>query len=162
MKDLSTPRFACRLSILLMPFIGVLSALRGEEILFHAGPPVETPAATQYTPFQERDSPKLIKFQREFFIDREVLASLPMASADHENTALSAIKAIQLAEKDVDPDGVLRSLKVKEVKLLKASMIENRPVDYYMISMLSNGSEEHRIVLMNGDVISSRLREIKD
>jgi hypothetical protein len=33
---------------------------------------------------------------------------------------------------------------------------------YYLVSMLANGSEEHRVVLMNGHVISSRLREIKD
>ena len=101
-------------------------------------------------------------FQREFFIARDVFASLPRASAEHENASLSAIEAIKLAEKNVDPARGLRSLKVTEVKLLTGPRPEKRPVDYYLVSMLANGSEEHRIVLMNGDVISSKLREIKD
>jgi len=138
------------------------SSIHGEELLFHTGPPVSTPASTPVTPFPEKGSPKLIKFQREFFIDRDVFAALPRASAGHENVSLSAIEAINLAQKNVDPAGSLRSFKVTEVKLLKGPMTEKGPVDYYLVSMLANGSEEHRIVLMNGDVISSKLRAIKD
>jgi hypothetical protein len=153
---------AHRLSILLILFIGAFSTLRGEELLFHAGPPVDTPASTPVTPFTEKGSPKLIKFQREFFIDRDLFASLPRVSAEHENVSLSAVEAISLALKSVDPDGGLQFFKVTEVKLLKGPMTEKRPVDYYLVSMLANGSEAHRIVLMNGNVLSSRLREIKD
>jgi hypothetical protein len=161
-EDFSMTSSAYRLSILLILFMGYLFPLQGEELLFHTGPPVDTPAATPVTPFPEKGSPKLIKFQRDFFISREVLASLPRASADHEGISLSAIEAINLAQKSVDPTGGLRSFKVTEVKLLKGPMTEKHPVDYYLVSMLANGSEEHRIILMNGDVISSRLREIKD
>jgi hypothetical protein len=139
-----------------------LLPLQGEELLLHTGPPVDTPASTPVTPFPEKGSPKLIKFQREFFVSREVLASLPRASADHEGISLSAIEAINLAQKNVDPTGGLRSFKVTEVKLLKGPIIEKHSVDYYLVSMLANGSEEHRIVLINGSVISSRLREIKE
>lgn len=138
------------------------SSSHGEKLLFHIGPPVSTPASTPVTPFPEKGLPKLIKFQREFFIGRDVFASLPRASAEHEDVHLSAIEAINLAQKNVDPAGGLRSFKVVELKLLKGPMTEKLPVDYYLVSMLANGSEEHRIVLMNGDVISSKLRELKD
>ena len=138
------------------------SSLRGEELLIHTGPLVSTPASSPVSPFPEKGSPKLIKFQREFFIDRDVFAKLPRASAEYENVSLSAIEAINLAHKNVDPAGGLRTFKVTEVKLMKGPMTEGSPVDYYLVSMLANGSEEHRIIFMNGDVISSRLRRIKD
>jgi hypothetical protein len=161
-EDFSMTTSAYRFSILLIVSLGSLFPLQGEELLFHTGPPVDTPASTPVAPFPEQGSPKLIKFQREFFISREVLASLPRASADHEGISLSAIEAINLAQKSVDPTGSLRSIKVTEVKLLKGPMTEKHRVDYYLISMLANGSEEHRIVLMNGSVISSRLRALKE
>ena len=152
----------CWLIIAVSAMIGTASSLRGEEFLIHTGPPVSTPASTPVTPFPESGSPKLIKFQREFFIERNLFISLPRASAEHENVSLSAIAAINLAQKNVSPDGGFRSFKVTEVKLLKGPMTENNPVDYYLVSMLANGSEEHRVVLMNGDVISSRLRRVKE
>jgi hypothetical protein len=142
--------------------MGAVSSVCGEELLFHMGPPVSTPAASPVTPFPEKGSSKLIKFQREFSIARDVFASLPLASAEFENVPLSAVEAINLAHKNVVPAGNPRSFRVTEVKLLQGPLTETHLVDYYLISMLVNGSEEHRIVFMNGNVIYSKLREIRD
>lgn len=131
-------------------------------MILHTGPPVSTPASTPVTPFPEHGSPKLINFQREFFIDRDRLASLPQSSSEFGTVAISAVEAIKLATKNADPHGGLRTLIVTEVRLLKGPVNVARPIEYYLVSMLANGSEEHRIVLMNGDVISSKLRKIDD
>jgi hypothetical protein len=142
--------------------IGAVSSARGGEFLFHTGPPVSTPASSPVTPFPTKGSPKLINFQREFSIGRDVFASLPVAAAGSENLPISASEAINLAQKNVALVGSPRSFRVIEVKLLQGPLTEKHIVDYYLISMLINGSEEHRIVLMNGNVVSPKLREIKD
>jgi hypothetical protein len=142
--------------------VSVTSLLHGEEVILHTGPPVSTPAATPVTPVQEQGSLKLINFQREFFIDRDRLASLPQPSSEFGTVPISAVEAIKLATKHTDPQGGLRTLIVTEVRLLRGPVNVVRPIEYYLVSMLANGSEEHRIVLMNGEVISSKLRKIED
>ncbi len=138
-------------------------SLRGEEILLHTGPPVSTPASTPVSPFPNRGESKQIEFQREFFVDRELLASLPGPTSSGFGTVpVSAAEAIQLATKDIDPQGGLRTLIVTELRLLKGPASGNKQVEYYLVSTLANGSEVHRIVLMNRKVISSKLREIKE
>lgn len=135
--------------------------MRGEEILLHTGPPVSTPASAPVTPYPESRSPKMIQFQREFFIDRERLASLPGPTSESEQVPVSATEAIRLAKSSVDPERALRSFTVTEVRLLKGPQAAKRQVEYYLLSMLANGSEVHRIVLMNGQLLSSKLREVK-
>jgi hypothetical protein len=151
-----------RLSVVISTVMGAVSSVCGEELLFHTGQPVSTPAATPVIPFPEKGSSKLIKFQREFLIDRDVFDSLPLASTEFENVPLSAVEAINLAHKNIAPARNPRSFRVTEVKLLQGPLTEKHLVDYYLISMLVNGSEEHRIVFMNGNVICPKLREIKD
>jgi hypothetical protein len=151
-----------RLCIVILGLVISTLSLRGEEILLHTGPPVSTPASTPVSPFPERGEPKLIEFQREFFVDRDLLASLPRPTSSGFGTVpVSAVEAIQLATKDIDPQGGLRTLIVTEVHLLKGPANGNKQVEYYLVSTLANGSEAHRIVLMNRQVISSKLREIK-
>ncbi len=135
---------------------------RGDEILFHTGPPVSTPASTPVSPFRQGGEPKVIKFERDFFIDRDLFGSLPDASSEFGKVPVSAVEAIQLATKDIDPQDGLRTLIVTEVRLMKGPANATRQVEYYLVSTLANGSEVHRIVLMNRQVISSKLREIKE
>jgi hypothetical protein len=136
--------------------------LHGEEILFHTGPPVSTPASIPISPFRQTGEPKLIKFQRDFLIDRDLLGSLPEASSEFGKVPVSAVEAIHLATKDIDPQDGLRSLIVTEVRLLKGPANASRQVEYYLVSTVANGSEVHRIVLMNRQVITSKLRKIKE
>ena len=140
----------------------VTSSLRGQEVILHTGPPVSTPSSTPVTPVPERGSPKLINFQREFFIDRDQLASLPKPSSEFGTVPVSAVEAIKLATKDIDPRGELRTLIVTDVRLLKGPADVVQQIEYYLISTLGNGSEVHRIVLMNRLVLSPKLRQIKE
>ncbi|MEO5914614.1 MAG: hypothetical protein ABIS50_10305 [Luteolibacter sp.] len=149
-------------SILLSVLIAGMSTSYGEELLLHSGPPVSTPASTPVSPFPETTPPKLLNFQREFYVDRALFASLPEPSSTYSTVPVSAAKAIDLAMKDVDPNNALRTLIVTELRLLKGPEKEKRQVEYYLISMLANGSEEHRIVLMNSRVITSKLKQIKE
>jgi hypothetical protein len=142
--------------------ICVTTPMRAEEILFHSGPPVSTPELKMVTPFPEKGSPKMIEFQREFFIDRDLLASLPARSSEYGSIPISAIDAINLARKHVDPNDGLRSFIVTEVRLMKGPAKGERQVEYYFVSMVANGSEEHRVVLMNGTLLASKLRKIEE
>ena len=150
------------LCIVILGLIGSTNSLRGDEILFHTGPPVSTPASIPVSPFPQSGEPKLIRFQREFFIARDLLGSLPEASSEFGKVPVSAVEAIQLATKNIDPQDGLRTMIVTEVRLMKGPANARRLVEYYLISTLANGSEVHRIVLMNGQVLSSKLRETKE
>ena len=150
------------LSIVILGLTVSTTSLRGDEILFHTGPPVSTPASIPISPFRQSGEPKVIKFEREFYIGRDLLASLPDASSEFGKVPVSAVEALQLGTKDIDPQDGLRTLIVTEVRLLKGPTNASRQVEYYMVSTLANGSEVHRIVLMNRQVISSKLREIKE
>gem|GEM_PF-3743217 len=152
----------CWLIIFALVCFGSTLSLRGEEILFHTGPPVATPDLTLESPFSQGDGPKIIKFQREFWIERNELAALPEKSPHLIEVTVSAVEAINLATKDIDPRGGLRSLVVTELRLLKGPANGTRQVDYYLVSTLANGSEEHRIVLMNRKVLSSKMRRLND
>ena len=149
------------LRITIFVIIGSAPSLRGDEILFHTGPPVSTPVSTPVSPLPQRE-PKHIKFQREFFIDGDLFTSLPGPSSVYGTVPLSAVEAINLATKDIDPQGGLRTLIVTELRLLKGPANGIQQVEYYLVSTLANGSEAHRVILMNRKVISPRLREIKE
>lgn len=152
----------CWLAILALACFGSTLLLRGEEILFHSGPTVATPDLTLESPFPQGDGPKIIKFQREFWIERNELAALPETSPHLIGVPVSAVDAINLVTKDIDPRGGLRSLVVTELRLLKGPVNGTRQVDYYLVSTLADGSEEHRIVLMNRKVLSSKMRRLND
>lgn len=150
------------LFIIASALMGTTFSIRGEDLLFHTGPPVSTPASSPITPAPDEGPLKFIEFQREFFIAKDLLASLPEPSAKFGSVAVSAVEAISLAKKNIDPDGNLRTLIVTDVRLLTGPENGARQVEYYLISTLANGSEVHRIVVMNGRVLSSKLRKIKE
>jgi hypothetical protein len=142
--------------------VGAVSSLVGEEVLLHQGPSVSTPALVPASPTGVQGEGKLIEFQREFFIKRDELAALSAESLYHGGKLqVSMVEAIELAQRDIDPDHELQSFAVMEVRLLTGPEKEERKVEYYLVSTNANGSEVHRIVLMNRKILSPRLREIK-
>lgn len=137
-------------------------SLPAAEVLLHTGSQVLTPASSPITPLSSQPAPKFIKFQREFFIDQDLLAALPSRISELENLPISAVEAIDLTKKDIDPNNALRAFLVTEVKLLKGPENGNPQVEFYLVSTVASGSEYHRIVLMNGQIIASKLRQIKE
>jgi len=141
---------------------GLLSA---DELLLYSGLPVSIPDSTLLPPFAERrpsDQLNQLKFQREFFIDRDIFASLPEPTSEFGEVAVSATQAIEISKKNIDPEGGLRSFIVTAVQLLRSSGQEQRKIEYYLVSMLANGSEEHRIVLMNRAILAPTLKRIQE
>jgi hypothetical protein len=147
---------------LMVLFLSGFFPLQAEDVLLHAGPTVETPESIQESPFPMMGERKVIRLRHEFFLSREAFAALPYASNELEEPPLSATEAIGLAQKSVNQYGEARSLRVTELKFLRGPAGQQKEVDFYLISMLVNGSEEHRVVLMNRVVLGSRLRAVKE
>ena len=129
------------------------------EILIHSGPTVSTPDAELYSPEMDQSKTKELLFQYEFLIDYDKLKKLPDANSDRTNIAISAIRAIQLASSSVEV-GDNGSLNVIRLELLTRSDKLIKPNDYYLITFILNGSEVHRVVLMDGSVLKPTLRRL--
>jgi hypothetical protein len=131
-----------------------------EEILFHAGPTVTVPDAVMLDPTLKAD-PKGndLQFIYEFFISPELLARLPHASAA---PPLSAAKAIELASASVEPKPKSGVLPVRTLDLMEGNKA-GRKISYYLITLkVDDNAESHRVVLMDGTVLKSRLRNITE
>ena len=133
-----------------------------EDILLYSGPPFSIPDSTPVTPVPEPHPAKELRFQREFVIDKDVLESLPRPVSAHEKVAVTAIEAIEISQKDVDPKHALQTLTVTGVQLLQSPDAIKHRIEYYLVSMLANGSEEHRIVLMNRSILAPKLKRLKE
>lgn len=135
-------------------FLAILTGgVTGEEVLLHNGPEVslgvESIAGIDGTE-------KELVFRKKFFIDSAALAKLPPSSQPVGNPAISLDKALEIAKATVDL-GERKEFKLVRQELLKSTT--PRPVDFYLIEMLVNGSTEHRIILMDGSVIKPRLTQ---
>lgn len=124
----------------------------GGEVLLHSCPTISIPVSSLSSP--ERTSEELV-FLKQFFISSEALEQLPHAIDTTTSAPLSAIRALELATAS---DGIdkSRSFVVKRLELIASAT--PKPVDFYLIEMLANGSTEHRIVLMDGSVLKPRLK----
>ncbi len=149
MKTLSRP---------LLVFALVAAMVRtscGDEVLLHSGPSV----STEVSSFASRDQVgEELHFLKQFFIASETVEKLPSLDLLHQAAPISAARAIELAAATVDL-GDRKIFNVKRLELLVATATR-RPVDYYIIEMLVNGSSEHRAVLMDGTVLKPRLTRV--
>lgn len=128
-------------------------AVTGQEVLFHEGPKVST-SVEVFAP-SGTNSEELV-FQKQFFIDRLVLARLSQSGAPLKVHSISAVDALRAAEGSVDL-GQQKRFRVIRLEQLKSNTPS--PIDFYLIEMLVNGSTEHRIVLMDGTVLKPRLKK---
>jgi len=137
-------------------------------LLFHEGPDVVTPGLA---PGKE------LVYRKEFFIPIGVLADQKaLALPPYEQLPISAERAIELARKSVEP----RTPDNEVVLLVQLcayppSGEKKRPsrrdeddlerqynvILYYLVGLISGGNEFHRVVLMDGTVLKSSLRELK-
>jgi hypothetical protein len=129
-------------------------------ILFHTDPTVAVPDAVMLDPTLKAD-PKGndLQFIYEFFINLERLARLPHAS---DTPPLSAAKAIELASTSVQPKPESGELPVRKLDLIEAIKAGKR-ISYYLITLrLGDNAESHRVVLMDGTVLKSKLMKIEE
>jgi hypothetical protein len=127
---------------------------RAEDVLLHELPEIVMPIASLAS--AEKVGEELV-FRKQFFIAGEVLEKLPAARMEIEDIPVGAAHAVEAAVRSLDFEG--RGFRVRRMELLASAGA--KPVDFYLIEMLVNGSSEHRIVLMDGSVIRPRLRNIK-
>jgi hypothetical protein len=125
-----------------------------DEVLIHDGPDVTTPIESLPKAGVIKE---VMVFRKQFFLDRVHLSKFMQSGSPYKKHGLSAIKAIEAASATVDL-GQRKNFKVVRLELLKSSVPQ--PVDYYLIEMLVNGSDEHRVVMMDGTVINPRLKRV--
>lgn len=120
------------------------------EILIHEGPVFTTPGLG---PNEE------IKFTKEFPVDAATLEKQSFASLT-EKLPLSAEKAIELAKASADAGDPPGEKNLVRLELLSPKRAQNSSTLYYFIELNIKGNEVHRVVLMDGTVVKSRLRQL--
>lgn len=125
------------------------------EVLIHRGTEVKSPGLG---PEEE------LVFRREFFVDETLLDAQPDVVPDSSGEIpLDAQKALKLALDSVDTGDGPGVKTVTCLRLLGYRRAGGPPrnVAFYHIGMLADGSGVERVVLMDGSVVASRLREVK-
>jgi hypothetical protein len=123
------------------------------EILIHEGPVFTSPGLG---PEEE------ITYIKEFPVPAAKLEKHPQPLDGKSRRQLSAAKAIELAEASVETgDGPVEK-KVVRLELLHHGPNKERGIPYYLIELNVQGSEIHRVILMDGTVVKSRLRRMKE
>jgi hypothetical protein len=120
------------------------------EILIHEGPLFTTPGLG---PNEE------IKFTKEFPVDAGTLKKQPSLMLTAK-LPLSAEKAIELVRADAEAGDGPGEKNVVRLELLSHGH-RSGGILYYLIELNVKGSEVHRVVLMDGTVVRSRLRRME-
>jgi hypothetical protein len=120
------------------------------EVLIHEGPVFTTPGLG---PDEE------IEFTKEFPVDAGTLkkqSSLMLT----DKLPLSAEKAIELAKASADSGDPPGEKNLVRLELLSFKRDQDGNTLYYFIELNVDGNEVHRVVLMDGTVVKSRLRQL--
>ena len=130
------------------------SMARGEEnppeILIHEGPVFTTPGL---------ELNEEITFTKEFPVDATTLKKQRFVSLT-DKLPICAEKAIELAKASADAGDPLGETNVVRLELRPFKIDQIRDTLYYLIELHVKGSEVHRVVLMDGTVVKSRLRQL--
>ena len=121
------------------------------EILIHQGPVFTTPGLE---PNEE------ITFTKEFPVDTATLKRQPFLSLT-DKLPLSPEKAIELAKASADAGDPPGEKNVVRLELISLKRAQNGHTLYYFIELNVDGNEIHRVVLMDGTVVKSRLRQLR-
>jgi len=140
-------------------FISCLGFAHAENVLLHDGPTVFTPDAIVYSPQSDQQSGKNLEFKYQFFIDSTDLNRLPSGTIEQGHSVITATKAIDLATSSLNPTAKNPTILRLELMSFRASA--TKVIDYYIITMLENRSEVHRVVLMNESVIKPIMKQVK-
>ena len=120
------------------------------KVLIHEGPVFTTPGLG---PDEE------IEFTKEFPVDAGTLkkqSSLMLT----DKLPLSAEKAIELAKASADAGDPPGEKNLVRLELLSFKRDQDGNTLYYFIELNVDGNEVHRVVLMDGTVVKSRLRQL--
>jgi hypothetical protein len=120
------------------------------EILIHEGPVFTTPGL---------ELNEEITFTKEFPVDAATLKKQRFVSLT-DKLPISAEKAIELAKASADAGDPLGERNVVRLELRPFRIDQIRDTLYYLIELHVKGNEVHRVVLMDGTVVKSRLRQL--
>ena len=138
-----------RIIILLLAMISFANA--NDKVLLHEGPSTIVPLASPN---------RAIRFDRRFFIDRQKLKALSSDVINQKLNPIDAIAAIKAAKSTVFKGDTRWPLDVNKLEKLKAALPENISLEYYLITIATSGSEEHRIVLLDGTVLEPEAQSV--
>ena len=115
-----------------------------DKVLLHEGPSTTVPLASPS---------RAIRVDRRFFIDRQKLEKLHSDVLNQRLTPIDATAAINAAKSTVFKGDTRWPLDVNKLEKLKALFPADIVLEYYLITISVSGSEEHRVVLLDGTVL---------
>ncbi len=137
------------------------AAASAGEILIHEGPTVSIPGLKILGPDGKGNAePPELTYIKRFYGDEKLLVREDPAPSRVATASLPATEAITLALATIKPnhgDYVF----VTKLELLGLEPSEPTRPGYYLITISVTGSEEHRLVMMDGTVLTPRLKRLE-
>lgn len=160
---------SCLIAASLMALPLSSPAQESKEIKIYEGPVFTSPSDDPILTSRPGEAQHDLKFVREFMVDSGLWHRQFTLTSERlgEPLPLSAEKAIELARASADSGSAGPQKNVTKLELLTRKRDEDQKGDrdyvpFYLIEMNISGSEVQRVVLMDGTVIKSSLRQVKD
>lgn len=142
---------ALRLSrIAILTLTLALSLAAEEDLLVLTAPSVSVPLA---------GTEKVLKYDRQFSVSRKTAEQLYENIAYGRKRPIDAVKAIEAAKASVFLGDSPDPLQVTKLELLKLEIGPHEELEYFMITVRVTGSEEHRVVLLDGTVLKPEIKQ---
>ena len=131
----------------------------GEEVLIHEGPSVSVPGLKVAGPAGRGEPPEIV-FIKQFFTDKKTAQRNQTQFDANKVRKISAARACELVMDSMKADYGHNNPSIVKFELLPSPDPEKfpRPIEYYLITIDVTGSEEHRVVLLDGTVLEPRLK----
>lgn len=154
----SIPRSPFLNFLWIVVFLSPTSPLSASEMLLYREPPFTILDAPLPGGRMDRE----LKFVREYFIEKTTFAALPAVTAENERPILTPDEASAISKAAAASQYNPTDFSVTSVRLLQSKVKDPHQIDFYHIRMQVNGSEVHRIVLMNRTLVEQKLKRLKE
>ncbi|MEP4079960.1 hypothetical protein [Haloferula sp.] len=103
-------------------------------------------------------SGKVLRYERCFYLTRKAAQELYEGIAFRRIRPIEAVEAIEAAKASVFLGDAPDPLAVTKLELLKVDVGPHEELEYFLITVRASGSEEYRVVLLDGTVLKPELK----
>lgn len=103
-------------------------------------------------------SGKVLRYDRHFLLAKKKAAQLAEGILSGRIRPIDAVKAIEAAKASVFLGDAADPLQITKLELLKVEVGLHTELEYFLITVLASGSEEHRVVLPDGTVLKPEIK----
>jgi hypothetical protein len=136
--------------IAILTFTLALSLAAEEELLVINAPSVTVPL---------EGTGRVLKYDRQFSVSRRIAEQVYENIAYGRKRPIDAVKAIEAAKASVFVGDSEVPLQVTKLELLKVEIGPHEKLEYFMITVRVTGTEEHRVVLLDGTILKPKIKQ---